>query len=187
MFSAIQNIDFQILDLIQKYVSCPFLDTFFPLYTTLGDPVFFILYCALLIAIPKTRKDGIVVSCGLLSGFLFANVLIKNFVLRSRPCWLRPDFPLLIQTPTDYSFPSGHTMAATVFTVILIYRHPKLAFGLVPAALLLMFSRLYLYVHFPSDILGGLIFGTAVGILTCLLEAEISRKWEERKITRRKM
>ncbi len=173
MFDTITKIDFQILDFIQAHFRCGFFDRVLPVFTKLGDPWMFVFYCVILIVIKKTRKDGIVATSAVLSGALICNVFLKLLVRRDRPCWIRPDFPLLIKSPTDFSFPSGHTMAATAFSTVLICRHPKLAWGLVPATLLLMFSRMYLYVHFPSDVLFSFVTGILVGLITFHFEDKI--------------
>lgn len=180
MLEAIQNIDFYILDFLQTMARSPFWDKFFAFFTTLGDPVMFICYAAILLVIKETRKDGIMVSCGLLAGLALGNGLIKHLVNRARPCWIRPEVPLLIKNPTDSSFPSGHTLSVTIFAIILIHNHPKLAYGLIPVALLLAYSRMYLYVHFPSDVLAGLLLGTGIGLATCFLSPKVEKKWKER-------
>ena len=180
MLLTITDIDFSILDFLQTMARSPFWDKFFAFYTSLGDPIMFICYAALLLVIKKTRRDGIMVSCGMIGGLLVGHLLLKNLVARSRPCWLRPEVTLLIKNPTDYSFPSGHTMTVTIFAFILICNHPKLAYALVPAALLLAYSRLYLYVHFPSDVLAGLLIGLAIGYLTCFLTPKVEEKWQKR-------
>ncbi|MBO4687197.1 MAG: phosphatase PAP2 family protein [Clostridiales bacterium] len=180
MLSTIQNIDFYILDFLQTMARSSFLDQFFAHYTSLGDPVMFICYAAILLIIKNTRRDGIMVSCGMLTGLLIGNGIIKHLVHRSRPCWLRPEVQLLIKNPSDYSFPSGHTMTITIFSIILIYNHPKLAYGLIPAALLLAYSRMYLYVHFPSDVLAGLLLGGLIGCATCYFFPKAEAKWKKR-------
>ena len=185
MFDAITKIDFQILDFIQAHFKCGFFDRVLPVFTMLGDPKMFVLYCVILIVIKKTRKDGIIVTSAVLSGALICNVFLKLLVRRDRPCWIRPDFPLLIKSPSDFSFPSGHTMAITAFSTVLIIRHPKLAWGLVPATLLMMFSRMYLFVHFPSDVLFAFVAGIIVGLITCRFDYTIpfnrSRKPSDEK------
>ena len=173
MFDFIQDIDFQILDFIQEHFRSYWGDRVMVFFTYLGSAVVWVIFCAILLLIRKTRRDGIVASCGLLTGVLVANVIIKNIVQRARPCWIRDGFPVLIKNPKDYSFPSGHTMAATVFTVIMIKKHPRLAFVLVPIALLIAFSRLYLYVHFPSDVLFSFVTGILVGLITFHFEDKI--------------
>ena len=67
-------------------------------------------------------------------------------------------------------------MAATIFTVIMVKKHPKLAFILIPVSLLIMFSRMYLYVHFPSDVLFSLVCGTVIGMLTCAIETKAKKR-----------
>lgn len=176
MWDTIQQLDFQILDWIRANLHSSVLDPVMVFFTHLGSSVTWVALCIVLLLLPKTRKDAFVAGCGLLTGVLVANVILKNVVRRARPCWLRPDIPLLISSPTDYSFPSGHTMAATIFTVIMVKKHPKLAFLLIPAALLIMFSRLYLYVHFPSDVLFSLVCGTVIGVLTCAVETKVKKR-----------
>lgn len=181
MFSAIQNIDFYILDFLQTMARSAFWDRFFSMFTSLGDPFMVICYAAILLVLTKTRRDGIMVTAGLLTGLLVGNVILKNLVQRSRPCWLHPEVELLIKNPKDYSFPSGHTMSLTILTFILVYNHPKLAFGLIPAALLMAYSRIYLYVHFPSDVLAGIILGLLIGLLTVKLTPKVEKKIELKK------
>jgi len=176
MFDAIQELDFRILDWIQLHLSCPVLDPVMVIFTYLGGAITWIILFAILLILRKTRKDALVSGCGVLSGLLVANVILKNVVRRARPCWIRPEITLLIDNPKDYSFPSGHTMAATIFTVIMIRKHPKLAFILVPYTFLIMFSRLYLYVHFPSDVLFSLAVGIILGLLTCFVEGRLKHQ-----------
>lgn len=176
MFETIQSIDFSILDFLRFSAHTSFGDKFFPFITIFGNPIMFVFYVLLLLVVKKTRREGIMCACGIGTGALICNVLLKNIVQRARPCWLHPEVELLIETPKDYSFPSGHTMAMVILSVILIYKHPKLAWGLVPFTLLIMYSRLYLYVHFPSDVLFSLIVGFGIGALTCYVESRISKK-----------
>lgn len=181
MFSAIQDIDFYILDFLQTMARSPFWDRFFSFYTSLGDPFMFVCYAAVLLVIKKTRKDGLMVSGGMLTGLLVGQILIKHLVNRARPCWLRPEVVLLVKNPSDSSFPSGHTMTMTIFSLILIHNHPKLAFGLVPAWILLFYSRMYLYLHFPSDILAGIALGLIIGLLTIKVTPKIEKTINKRR------
>lgn len=180
MLETITDIDFYILDFLQVMARSSFWDGFFAYYTNLGNAVMVICYCALLLCFRQTRKDGIMVSCGALSGVLICNLILKNIIQRSRPCWLRPEVQLLIPSPKDYSFPSGHAASVTILTVILVHNHPRLAIGLIPAALLMVYSRMYLYVHFPSDVLAGMIIGGAIGLLVCFLSPKVEEKWKKK-------
>ena len=81
----------------------------------------------------------------------------------SAPCWLDQSVPLLIAVPNDYSFPSRHTLASVIGATILTAADRRFGIIAIPLAILIAFSRLYLYVHFPSDILGAVILGLGIG------------------------
>ena len=176
MLQAIQDLDFQILDFIQTHLRVSFLDPVMAFFTHLGSSVTWIAVIALLLFYRRTRKDALVSGIGLLGGVIFANVILKHLIARDRPCWIREGYPVLIGNPTDYSFPSGHTMAAVIFTVVMVRKHPKLAPVLIPIACLIGFSRMYLYVHFPSDVLFSIATGIPLGFLTLYLEKRIREK-----------
>ena len=181
MLLSIQSVDFYILDFLQTMARSSFWDKFFSMFTSLGDPVMILCYCALLVVMKKTRRDGVMVTCGALIGLAVGNGLLKLLIRRDRPCWLRPEIELLVKNPSDYSFPSGHTMHIAILSVILIYNPPKLAYALIPLTLLMAYSRMYLYLHFPSDVLGGLILGVAIGLLVCWLFPKAEKKFSGRK------
>ncbi len=178
MFDAIQNLDFQILDWIQAHLRVSFLDPVMAFFTHLGSSVIWIAVIAVLLFWQKTRRDALVAGIGQLGGLLFANVILKNLIARDRPCWIREGYPVLVDNPKDYSFPSGHTMAAVIFTVIMVRKYPKLAPVMVPGCFLIAFSRLYLYVHFPSDVLFSLVTGIPLGLLTLYIESRIRARRE---------
>ena len=73
---------------------------------------------------------------------------------------------MLIANPTDYSFPSGHTLSSVIGATILTKTNRHFGYAAIPLAVLIAFSRLYLYVHFPSDILGAAVLGVVIGVLT---------------------
>lgn len=108
-------LDWGILHWIQNNITCPFLDAVVPKLTMLGNAgIIWILAGVLLLCTKKYRRQGALVLMGLLVGLLVGNVALKHLVARSRPCWLDPSVQLLIATPTDYSFPSGHTLSSTI-------------------------------------------------------------------------
>ena len=113
-------LDWGILHWIQNNITCPFLDAVVPKLTMLGNAgIIWILAGVLLLCTKKYRRQGALVLMGLLVGLLVGNVALKHLVARSRPCWLDPSVQLLIATPTDYSFPSGHTLSSTIASTIL--------------------------------------------------------------------
>ena len=178
-------LDWGILHWIQNNISCPFLDAVVPKLTMLGNAgIIWILAGVLLLCTKKYRRQGALVLIGLLVGLLVGNVVLKHLVARSRPCWLDPSVQLLIATPTDYSFPSGHTLSSTIAATILTKTDRRFGYAAISLAVLIALSRLYLYVHFPSD-----VFAAALLLVSdCLgegLTRERVRKWFEYKTGKR--
>lgn len=158
------QIDFQILDFIQAHLRCSFLDMVMPIITKLGDAgIIWIILSLVLLLFPKTRKTGIAVAMGLVIEALCCNVVLKPLVARIRPYDVNFAVQLLIAKPNDFSFPSGHTAAAFAGTSALYFSQSR---GFIPAlilSVLIAFSRLYLYVHYPTDVLGGIFLGILAG------------------------
>ena len=116
---------------------------------------------------------------GLVVAMLAGNLAMKNLFARPRPCWLDESVPLLIARPSDYSFPSGHTMAAAIGATILTAADRRFGWAAIPLAVLIAFSRMYLYVHFPSDILGGAVLGVGIGLLMLYAGRRFARRKEQ--------
>lgn len=141
-------------------------DLFMPLISKLGNGGFiWIVLDIMLIIIPKTRKTGIVVAFAIVLDVLLCNGLIKPLVARTRPCNVVKNVNMLIPIPTDFSFPSGHTAISFAVISALYFCKNKIWILSLILGSLIAFSRLYLYVHYPSDILGGIILGGLVGKL----------------------
>lgn len=184
-------IELGILDWIQT-LHTPFLDAFMSAFTKLGDAgIIWILLTLVLLLFPKTRKTGLVLMAALLVDVVLCNGILKNLVARTRPFDVNTAVSLLVAKPHDFSFPSGHTAAsfASIAALYLVNRDGtrlgapvRLTNILWKAALvvgcLLAFSRLYLYVHFPTDILGGIL----VGILSGYLGYQICIRLESRRM-----
>ena len=151
------SIELKILDLIQ-ILHTPFLDRLMCFVTKLGNAgAIWILAAAILLLIPKTRKTGAVVVVALLIDAILCNGILKPFIARIRPCDINPEISLLIPKPDDFSFPSGHTAAAfTTAAALYFTREKNLWKPALVLAVLIAFSRLYLYVHYPTDVLGGI-------------------------------
>ncbi len=149
---------------MQEHLRCSFLDAVMPVITHAGSAgIIWILWAFILIFIKKYRTCGIKMLAGMLTGLIIGNLILKNLVARERPCWIDSDILMLISIPEDYSFPSGHTLASTISAVILMQEDKKLGIPAVILAVLIAFSRMYLFVHFPTDILGGLLLGLVIG------------------------
>lgn len=160
------NIELSILDWIQT-LHTPFLDKIMVFITRLGDAgIIWIVLSIVLLLIPKTRKSGAVMVVALVVDVLLCNIVLKNLVARTRPYDVNTGVYLLVAKLHDYSFPSGHTAAsfASVTALYLAGEKKLWKFALVLACLIAI-SRLYLYVHYPTDVLGGILFGVISGYL----------------------
>ena len=167
----IQKWDERVLAFIQRNMHCAFLDALMPIISALGNFGGIWVLSGLIFLITTTyRFNGILLLSMLTLGVLVGNVAIKPYVARLRPCHRYPDWPLLVNRPKDYSFPSCHTLAAFISVPILLWTHPMIGiFGLV-MAVLIAFSRMYLFVHYPSDVLAAVVIGLTmpVGIVLIL-------------------
>jgi undecaprenyl-diphosphatase len=131
----------------------------------------------LVLLIPKKyRRVGLQMIVSMAVTYIIGNLIIKNLVARQRPCWIDPSVPLLLTSPTDYSFPSGHSMNGFAGAVTLLANDKRMGIPAVILAAVIAFSRLYNFVHFPTDVLAGIVIGTAVAILVNLLFAK--RGWK---------
>ena len=176
MFAWIQEIDWGILHWIHNTLQCGVLDFLMPKLTALGNGgAVWVVAAAALTVSKKYRRYGIAMFAALVAGVLIGNVCLKNLVARPRPCWLE-NVPLLIANPTDYSFPSGHTLSSVIGAAILTKANRKFGFAAIPLAALIAFSRLYLYVHFPSDVLASVALGTAIGITAVSVAKAIKKR-----------
>lgn len=169
--------EFTILDALQK-IHTPILDKIMVFITSLGDKGWFWIALGLvLLCVKRYRKYGVLVLTALVFSALFGNIILKPLVARQRPCWINDTVQLLIQVPRDYSFPSGHTQASFAAATALFTANRRAGICAFVLAVLIGFSRLYLYVHFPTDVLGGLVIGIGCGLLSaCLIKRAEQRR-----------
>ncbi len=165
MTEWITNTDWAILYGIQEHIRCAFLDAVMPVITLLGDAgIVWIIAALAMMFTKKLRRTGVVVAIGLVLGVLIGNLMLKNLMARERPCWLDESVLMLVKVPKDFSFPSGHTLASVISATVLMLADRRFAFAAIPLAVLIAFSRLYLFVHFPSDVFCGALLGLAIGV-----------------------
>ena len=164
---TLYSIDFAILDFIQNTIKCVFLDYLMTFFSSIGNAgIIWIITALIMMCFKKTRATGAMMACALLLGVLIGEVGIKNIVARERPFVVNTDIVLNIAQPSGYSFPSGHTCSSFAAATTLFMNNKKIGIGAYIIASLIAFSRLYNYVHFPSDILCGIILGITVAIIT---------------------
>ena len=156
---SVQNLDGEILLQIQQHLRTDMLTPLMKFVTFLGNGGWFWILCAVvLLAIPKTRKTGYAAVLSLIFGVIVTNLLLKNIVARPRPFAEIEALIPLIAKPTDFSFPSGHTTASFAVALVMLRMLPKkIGIPAVVLAALVAFSRLYLGVHYPTDVLVGFV------------------------------
>lgn len=159
--------EIEFLNLIQE-IHNSFLDNVMCFITHLGDSGFIWIILAIILLFKRnTRKVGIVVLAALILELILCNGILKNIFVRIRPCDINTSIKLLIERPNDYSFPSGHTASsfATV-TALLLCKMKRIGKVALLLAILIAFSRMYLYVHYPTDILCGIVVGLICGYVS---------------------
>ena len=140
------------------------------------------MLAVVLLILPKTRKTGIIVAAALLMDLILCNLILKNLVARVRPYDVNTAIAILIKKPLDFSFPSGHTAASfAAMTALFLAKMKKAWIAALVLAVLIAFSRLYFYVHYPTDVLGGAVVGILSGIIGYAIVEKIDKR---RKVAR---
>jgi len=164
MSDKIYAFDFAILDWLNETLVHPILDRVFAFITFLGDAGWFWLALAIiLLFFKKTRRIGISMAISLAFSLVVTNLTLKPLINRPRPYALR-DVTLRIDPPHDASFPSGHSSASFAAAMALFIEDKKKGIPALILATLIAFSRLYFYLHFFTDVLGGTLIGCLVAI-----------------------
>ncbi len=173
--------EFSFLDFLD-IIRCNFLDSVFVFITHLGDKGYiWIAMAALLLIFKKTRKIGVCVAIALIFGVLVGNAALKPLIARTRPFDARQGIELLINAPKDYSFPSGHTLSSFAGAGVVFWFNKKYAIPCFVLAFLIAFSRLYLYVHYPTDVLGGVVIGLILSYAAYRITQYIFARFFENK------
>ena len=184
-----ERFDLPILEWIAANLHCPFLDVVMPIITLLGDAgIFWIAIAALCLFFPKYRKMGLSMGVSLLIGLLVCNVLLKPLVGRIRPYDYQLEhfgktIQLLVAAQHDFSFPSGHTIASFEAATAILLHNRKLGIVAMILAVLISFSRLYLYVHYPTDVLTSVVLGIGIAFLGTFLVKKGYHLYEAKKKT----
>lgn len=172
-----QQLELWILDWIQTNLRCGALDVLMPaLSWTCNHGEIWIVLAAVLLAVKRYRRQGLAVGCALTADLVLCNLILKPLVGRARPFTVQT-VDLLIAPPGDASFPSGHTAASFAAVFALKASGSPLWKPALAVAAAMAFSRLYLYVHWPSDVLGGVLVGAVAGF---------AGAWAAKKLAARK-
>ena len=180
------SFDLPVLDWIAANIWCPVLDVAMPIITMFGDAgIFWIAVSVLLMITKKHRKTGIGMALALMMGLLICNIWLKPTVARIRPYdfqmeYFMKEIPLLAGTMHDFSFPSGHTIASFEAAVVILLNNKKLGIAAMILAVLIAFSRLYLYVHYPTDVIFSVLLGTIFAFIGNYLAPKVMDKLPEK-------
>jgi undecaprenyl-diphosphatase len=159
-----------ILDALAGAIRHPVLDTTMTTFSWFGnDGRIWIAIAVLLLLFQSHRKAGVTLATGLILNLALVIAILKPLFDRVRPFVLNPDVTLLITPPADGGFPSGHTAASFAAATVLYHFNKRWGIAAYVFAALMGFSRLYLYVHFPTDIIAGAIAGILIGVVAIKL------------------
>lgn len=177
---ALQTVEFAVLDWIQTYLRCGALDVFFSTFTSLcNHGELWVVLTIFLLLWKNHRKTGLCLGVGQLTNLLITNLTLKPLVGRIRPFAINTAMELLIAMPGDASFPSGHTACSFAAVAALKTAGSWLWKPALFVAVMMGLSRLYLYVHWPTDILGGIAVGWFAGWLGARLVQLIHENWKK--------
>ena len=171
---TITRLDLAVLDSLQK-LHCAFLNAFFSFFTYIGDGgAVWILAAILLMCFKKYRKTGVCVSLALIMEVLLNEKIIKELVRRPRPFTLRPEIDTIVHRPSSFSFPSGHTCSSFAAATVIFMYNKRLGIAAYAVAALIGFSRNYFFIHYPTDVICGALFGMIYGIAAVMIVRGIS-------------
>lgn len=180
------SFDLPILDWIAANLWCPVLDAVMPVITVLGDAgIFWIAVAVLFIFTKKYRKIGIGMMIALMMGLVICNICLKPMIARIRPYDFKEEHlgtvvNLLIEKQHDFAFPSGHTIASFEAAVVILLGNRKLGIPAMILACLIAFSRLYLYVHYPTDVIVSIVLGSVLALIGWYLAQKVMDKLPEK-------
>ncbi len=167
IFEEINSVDLAVLDFLQSTVKCAFLDSVMAFFSFIGNSgMIWILICVAMMFFRKTRMMGVMALSAVVLGFLIGELGIKNIVCRPRPFVANPDIVLNISPPSGYSFPSGHSCSSFAAATVMLCCDRRYGIKALFLAALIAFSRLYNYVHYPSDVICGILLGIFCALLT---------------------
>ena len=170
MLGFINNLDFSVLYWMQENLRCSFLDgiSVFLSVAFNGGITWFVII-AVMLCFKKTRVAGAVMFVSIALAFLFGELMLKNIICRVRPCNQDLSIVLAVSRPSAYSFPSGHTGSSFAAAMGLFLCHKKWGIAALVFAGIMGLSRMYLFVHFLTDVLAGALLGVLCAVAVWLV------------------
>lgn len=158
--------DHAIMNFVQQTMHNGFTDFVFPILTLLGENglIWFCLIAVLLVS-KKQRCCGAMLLLTLAVVFFLGEIVVKPIVARPRPFMDNPQVPLLMPPPNGFSFPSNHASSSFAVATMLFFYHKKAGIAALILACLIGFSRIFLYFHYPTDVLAGAVLGILCSVI----------------------
>lgn len=179
------SFDLPLLDWIQSNIQCTFLNKTMPVITHMGSAGFLIVFALFMMLLKKYRRTGFSVALSMVFGLLICNILLKPGIHRIRPYDYQEQLGiiinLLIEKQHDFSFPSGHTIATFEAATAIFLNHKKIGTVALVMASIIAFSRLYLYIHYPTDVFTSIILGVALAVLANWIVGQVMAAIEAKK------
>jgi len=185
VIDVIQNFDASALMYIQDVIRMPFLNAIMVFFSTIGNLGLLWIALGLVLLFPKsTRRGGVDMLICLAIAYIINDLVIKELVARTRPYNTIEELEILVSPLSSYSFPSGHSVSSFASAMVLTLSFGKKgAWAFIPATLIAL-SRCYVGVHYPSDVLAGMIVGTLVAFgVYVLLKKYVKTDFIKSKMT----
>ena len=174
--------EFAFLDWLQQFHN-PVLDALAVFLNYAGEHgEIWIAFTLLLLLFRRTRKAGCAMATALVLYLVAGDCILKPLFARPRPCDVNTTIAILVKRPHGHSFPSGHTASAFAAAFALWLQNRKLGAPALVLAAFIAFTRLYLYVHFPTDILGGAVLGIVLGAAASAIANYVANHKEKQRI-----
>lgn len=171
MLFGCETFELGIMTAIHNALQCDLMDFFMCAISRLGNGgMIWIVMTLILFTKIKYRALSLKLAFGLILCLILGNLILKNTVVRPRPCWIFENINMLIDIPKDYSFPSGHTLSSFTAAFILLSEERRLGVPAIIMATLIALSRIYLFVHFPTDVLGGIALAGIIFVILKMFE-----------------
>ena len=165
MFEAITNWDFSVLYFVQENMRMDFLDSVAAILSVAFNAgIAWFVICGMMACFKKSRSASLMVLCAVVLAFLIGELTMKNVICRVRPCNVDTDILLAVSRPTAYSFPSGHTGSSFAAATAIFLWNKKWGIPALILALVIALSRVYLFVHYPTDVMAGALLGVLCAV-----------------------